>query len=85
MNKALCIFNTYTNAQANMDGWRKLPGVQGDIRAMTRMLEKNYEIVTLIDEEDIEMSILQIVRQWKDDELIEAIVFEIAPNCFFSL
>ena len=69
MNKAICIFNTYNNAQANLEGWGNLPGVQGDIRAMTRMLEKNYEIVTLIDQEDIEISILRILCQWTDESI----------------
>ena len=83
VNRAICIFNNYSNAQAQLEGWGELPGVKSDMRTMTRMLEKHYDIVTLIDKEDIELCIKRLLDQWKD-EYINRLHFHFSGHGFYN-
>ena len=63
MNKAICIFNTYNDEP---DGWLNIPGVIGDIDKMTKMLEEHYEVVTMTNQDAIDICVARILVRWKD-------------------
>ena len=62
---AICIFNTYQNQQAAADGWGALPGANQDRVAIRSMLENNYDIAEMADQDDIEDCVIKIMRRWQ--------------------
>jgi len=66
VNIAICIFNTYDNQLAKDDGWGTLPGAMQDVATIRGMLENDYNIAEMTDQDDIEHCVVQMLRQWQD-------------------
>ena len=67
--KAICIFNTYQNQQAAADGWDAIPGANQDRETIRRMLEKDYDIAEMIDQDDILYCVINLRRQWQSEKI----------------
>ena len=54
---------------AAADGWSPLPGANQDRATIREMLEKDYDMAEMKDQEDIEHCVINLLRQWQHEKI----------------